>query len=79
MAFHLTRDVGTLASAFHAKATTVTIRAQVIPVPGRLARSGRRLRLAPAYQLASAEGVGAACDGSQRPATGRQDLPEQHR
>jgi Transposase DDE domain group 1 len=45
MAFNLTRTAGTLASAFHAKATTGTIRAQLISVPGRLARSARRLAL----------------------------------
>jgi len=42
MAFNLTRTAGTLASTFHAKATTATIRAQLINVPGRLARSARR-------------------------------------
>ncbi len=45
MAFNLTRSAGVLASAFHAKATTGTIRAQLINVPGRLARSARRLML----------------------------------
>jgi hypothetical protein len=45
MAFNLTRAAGTLASAFHARATTGTIRAQLINVPARLARSARRLRL----------------------------------
>jgi len=45
MAFNLTRATGTLASHFHAKATTGTIRAQLINVPGRLARSARRLTL----------------------------------
>jgi hypothetical protein len=45
MAFNLTRTAGALASAFHAKATTGTIRAQLITVPGRLARSARRLTL----------------------------------
>lgn len=45
MAFNLTRTAATLASAFHAKATTATIRAQLISVPGRLARSARRLVL----------------------------------
>jgi hypothetical protein len=45
MAFNLTRTAGTLASAFHAKATTGTIRAQLIDVPGRLARSARKLTL----------------------------------
>ena len=33
------------ASAFHAKATTGTIRAQLINIPARLARSARRLRM----------------------------------
>ena len=41
MAFNLTRSAGALAPVFHAKATTGTIRAQLINVPGRLARSGR--------------------------------------
>jgi len=45
IAFNLTRAAGTLASSFHAKATTGTIRAQLISVPGRLARSARRLTL----------------------------------
>ena len=43
IAFNLTRAAGTLASVFHAKATTGTIRAQLITVPARLARSARRL------------------------------------
>ena len=45
MAFNLTRTAGVLASAFHAKATTSTIRTQLINVPGQLARSARRLVL----------------------------------
>jgi hypothetical protein len=45
MAFNLTRAAGALASVFHAKATTATIRAQLINVPARLARSARRLSL----------------------------------
>ena len=45
IAFNLTRAAGVLASAFHARATTGTIRAQLITVPGRLARSARRLTL----------------------------------
>ncbi len=45
MAYNLTRSAGVLASAFHAKATTGTIRAQLINVPGRLARSARKLVL----------------------------------
>ena len=43
IAFNLTRAAGALASVFHAKATTATIRRQLIAVPGRLARSARRL------------------------------------
>ncbi|MGH3366388.1 MAG: IS1380 family transposase [Nocardioidaceae bacterium] len=45
IAFNLTRAAGALASVFHAKATTATIRAQLISVPARLARSARRLVL----------------------------------
>ena len=43
IAFNLTRAAGVLASVFHAKATTATIRRQLIAIPGRLARSARRL------------------------------------
>jgi len=43
IAFNLTRAAGTIASVFHAKATTATIRRQLITVPGRLAKSARRL------------------------------------
>jgi hypothetical protein len=45
IAFNLTRAAGALASTFHAKATTATIRTQLIAVPARTARSARRLRL----------------------------------
>ncbi len=45
MAFNLTRVAGTLASTLHVRATTGTIRAQLIAVPGRIARSARRLTL----------------------------------
>lgn len=45
MAFNLTRAAGALASVFHAKATTGTIRAQLINIPGRLANSARKLTL----------------------------------
>src|SRR5450759_1391033 len=45
IAFNLTSAAGCLASAFHAKATTGTIRAQLINIPARLARSARRLRM----------------------------------
>jgi DDE family transposase len=45
MAFNLTRAAGALASTFHAKARTATIRAQLINIPARIASSARRLRL----------------------------------
>jgi hypothetical protein len=45
IAFNLTRAAGCLASAFHARARLATIRAQLINVPARLARSARRLTL----------------------------------
>jgi hypothetical protein len=45
IAFNLTRAAGVLASTFHAKARTATIRAQLIAVPARLARSARRIRM----------------------------------
>lgn len=45
IAHNLTRAAGTLASTFHARATTATIRAHLINVPARLARSTRRITL----------------------------------
>jgi Transposase DDE domain group 1 len=45
IAFNLTRAAGCLASSFHARATTATIRRQLITVPARLARSARRIVL----------------------------------
>jgi hypothetical protein len=45
IAFNLTRAAGTLASLAHARATTATVRRQLIAVPARLARSARRLTL----------------------------------
>ncbi|WP_405680163.1 IS1380 family transposase [Streptomyces sp. NBC_01238] len=45
LAHNLTRAAGALASAFHAKATTATIRDHLINVPTRPARSARRLTL----------------------------------
>lgn len=45
MSFNLLRAAGALASAFHARATTATIRAHLVNVPARLARSARRLQL----------------------------------
>lgn len=45
MAHNLMRAAGTLASMFHAKATTGTIRARLITIPARLARRARTLRM----------------------------------
>jgi Transposase DDE domain group 1 len=45
IAHNLTRAAGTLAGAFHARATTATIRAHLINVPARVARSAHRVRL----------------------------------
>ena len=45
MAFNLTRAAGALASLFHARATTATIRRQLINDPGPVVRSARRIRL----------------------------------
>lgn len=45
IAFNLTRATGAAASTFHAKARTATVRRQLITLPGRIARSARRLRL----------------------------------
>jgi hypothetical protein len=45
IAHNLMRAAVCLASAFHAKATTATIRAQLITIPARIARSARRLVL----------------------------------
>jgi hypothetical protein len=51
MAFNLTRAAGALASTFHAKAATATIRRQLIAVAARVTRSARRstLRLPTAW------------------------------
>jgi len=45
MAFNLTRATGVLADQFHAKAVTATIRAHLINVAARVARSARRTTL----------------------------------
>lgn len=45
IAHNLTRAAGTLASTFHARATTATIRAHLINVAARTARSARRITL----------------------------------
>ncbi|WP_201724604.1 transposase, partial [Streptomyces antimycoticus] len=44
-AYNLTRAAGHLASAFHAKARTGTIRRHLIAVPARIARPGRQVAL----------------------------------
>lgn len=56
MAFNLTRAAGALASSFHAKATTATLRRQLINVAARVTRSARRstLRLPLAWPWAAA-------------------------
>jgi hypothetical protein len=72
IAFNLTRAAGVLASVFHAKATTATIRRQLIAVPGRLARSARRLVIhLPSHWpwQDSWEGLFNAACGPQTPAT----------
>jgi hypothetical protein len=45
MAHNLLRAAGALASAFHAKPTTATLRAHLVRVPARTARSARRITL----------------------------------
>ena len=45
IAFNLTRAAGCLASGFHARAATATLRTQLINVPARLAHSARKLVL----------------------------------
>jgi hypothetical protein len=45
MAFNLTRAAGALASTVHAKATTATLRRQLIAVAARVTRSARRATL----------------------------------
>jgi hypothetical protein len=45
IAFNLLRAAGTLTSRFHARATTATLRAQLINLPARIVKSARRIRL----------------------------------
>ena len=45
MAYNLTRAAGALAGSLHARARTATLRARLITVPARLARSAHRLVL----------------------------------
>ena len=45
IAFNLTRALGVIAGGGFTRATTATIRARIVNVPARLARSARRLRL----------------------------------
>jgi hypothetical protein len=54
MAFNLTRAAGALASTFHAKAATATVRRQLIAIAARITRSARRstLRLPTAWPWA---------------------------
>ncbi|WP_405650473.1 IS1380 family transposase [Streptomyces sp. NBC_01386] len=43
--YNLLRATGTLTSAFHAKATTATLRTHLVQIPARIARSARRITL----------------------------------
>jgi Transposase DDE domain group 1 len=45
MTYNLLRATGAVTSTFHAKATTATIRAHLIHIPARIARSARRIAL----------------------------------
>ncbi|MEC4020694.1 IS1380 family transposase [Streptomyces sp. H27-D2] len=45
MAYNLLRATGALTSVFHTKATTATLRAHLVHVPARIARSARRITL----------------------------------
>jgi hypothetical protein len=45
MTYNLLRAAGALTSAFHAKATTATLRAHLVQVPARIARPARRIIL----------------------------------
>ena len=45
IAYNLLRATGALASTIHARATTATLRAQLINVAARVVRSSRRTRL----------------------------------
>ncbi|WP_406500948.1 IS1380 family transposase [Streptomyces sp. NBC_01590] len=45
MTYNLLRAAGSLASAFHTKATTATLRAHLVQAPARIARSARRITL----------------------------------
>ncbi|TWG04939.1 hypothetical protein OIE64_14890 [Streptomyces brevispora] len=45
MTYNLLRATGAQASAFHARATTTTIRTHLVHVPARIARSARRMTL----------------------------------
>jgi hypothetical protein len=47
IAFNLTRAAGCLAWTFHARATTATVRRQLITIAARITRSARRLTLRP--------------------------------
>jgi hypothetical protein len=45
ISYNLLRAAGSLTSVFHAKATTATLRAHLIHIPARIARSARKLTL----------------------------------
>ena len=60
IAFNLTRAAGALASSFHAKATTATLRRQLINVAARVTRSARRIDPATTHGLALGRRLAAA-------------------
>ena len=74
VAFNLTRAAGALASLFHAKATTATIRRQLINVPARPVRSARRTRLRLPTNWPWADRLAAGC--STPPSHHPPPLPE---
>lgn len=69
IAFNLTRTAGVLASTFHARARSATIRVPLIAVPARIANRARSWLLHLPPQLALATGLGHALRRWRRSAT----------
>ncbi|MET4783218.1 hypothetical protein ABIB56_003234 [Glaciihabitans sp. UYNi722] len=71
IAFNLTRAAATITGAALAKATTSTIRRELITIPARIASSGRRIRLhlpeAWPWETADIEARGCAAPTQHRP------------
>lgn len=74
---NITRIAGVFASVFHAKATTGTIRAQRINVPGRLANSARKIVLHPPghWPWGTARNQMTTTDREQPPLAARPNRP----